>query len=463
MQKSTEQELKQRERVLQAEHKIRRALEKQEEVERKKAHQQKQRELNELVESTRKSLKAQLDLEKERYRRGEIDMIQYLNKLKALQKKAEAVFTDKDMNFFHKERMKVDADYAALVARTSAEDRARFEKDFARTSKELTDGIIHHRKMGYVTDHHEHKRHLERMLQDQTRFTRNDLKRLQLEMRQTNDQIRKEELTKWKAYNDEILAHQDRIYSNAQDRFRSLTNYAFDTTIIYGSIQAVQNMAQAIREIEEASVGLQRVLPQQNEDKALDTIMRQDIVAGLRKEAFEVAKLTGQTVADVQKIQNLWARASDDIANSKEAMSELTRVTATAMQVGGFDDAEEAVTLLNSTINQMGLHWTEAERVMNSWIKTADISAVGSARDLADMISRVGTLAKMMGLTYHDLNAMVAMFANNMSRSGKEIGTAMKTVFSYFEDDRTIKTLDKYGVEVKKNAKEFHNFGYIMQ
>lgn len=431
---------------------------KKEEAERNRVNTERRKQVKEAVEEHRNSLKAQIDLDKQRYRQGELDMIQYLNKLKHYERQAQGVFTAKDMNVFAGERMLVGKNYASMLESQSVQERLRFEKEYNLLSKELTDGIINHRKLSYIEDWQEHKKYLELMLADQTKFTKQDYTRLQGELKLVNDKIRKEEVAEWNKYNKVILNNQERAFGNAQQRFRSLMNYTFDATVIYGSIQAVRNMVDAIREIESQSIGIQRVLPSD-----IDEGIKLDMVEKFRKEAFEVAKLTGQTVNDIQTIQNLWARASDDIAKSSDAMNELTRVTATAMQVGGFQDADEAVRLLNATINQMGLSWQEANEVMNSWVKTADISAVGSAKDLADMISRVGTQAKMMGLTYHDLNGMVAMFANNMSRSGNEIGTAMKTVFSYFEDDRTINTLRQYGVEVMKNAKEFRNFNDIMQ
>ncbi|WP_336786958.1 phage tail tape measure protein [Paenibacillus sp. MMO-177] len=456
---------KTREQVLKEEQAIRMKLLKAQETEEKRLHNEQQAEYNEMIDQHRTNLKVLIDLDKERYRQGEIDFIQYLAKLKQYEQQAQVSFNQKDMSTFAKEYMRINSDQAKSQDKIEADTKTAYEKEYERQSKEIVDSLIHMRRAGYIEDQAAHKQMLDQMLQNETTFTRNDLRRLQQEAAQYDQKLEKERITNLKAYNNEVLKVKDSVnsaFGSAEQRFKSLTNYAFDSTLIYGSIQGIKEMAQSIKEIESASVNLSRVIPQLSPDQDLNKLMKSQMVADLRQQAFDVGEETGTQVADVQQIQNLWARASDSIAKSKDAMTELTKVTAMGLQTGGFDSAEEAVQLLNSTLNQMGLNWTEAEHVMSSWVKVADTTAVGSAKDLAEMISRVGEQGKMMGLTYHDLNAMTAVFANNMSRSGEEIGTAMKTVFSYFEDPSTIKVLEKYGVEVKKNSKEFNNFNDIM-
>lgn len=302
------------------------------------------------------------------------------------------------------------------------------------------------------------------------KLTADQITQVRIKLANVNSQIRQKDITLERQTNNEKLrlerervAEINRInrangittngFGDEQHRFKSLTDYAYNATIIYGMMQGVREMSQAFKQIEAESVNLARVMPNAS---SFD-------IAGLRENAFQIGNLTAQQVNDVQKIQNLWARASDDIANSKEAMEELTRVTSVGMNVGGFTNAEEAVQLLNATLNQMNLKWTDAGMVMDSWIKIADTTAVGTAKDLADATMRVGTQAQLLGMNYHDVNAITGVLANNMAKSGEEIGTALKTVFSYFQDEKAIQVLEKYGVQVKKNAKEYNNFVYIME
>ncbi|MGE6227635.1 phage tail tape measure protein [Paenibacillus chitinolyticus] len=460
------QEAKEEEKQLQYTQSLNAKIAKQKEADLKREHAQKQTELTKMVNDHREALQTQIELDKARYRAGEIDFIQYLAKLKMYEKQAMTSFSNKDMNVFAKERMRVDKDYSNSSALIENKNRLQFEREFARQSKEIVDNIQQMRKAGYVKDVEAHREMLSRMLANESSFTRNDLRRLQQEAVLYDKKSNNDRLQAVKDYNREVLKVKENVnsaFGSAEQRFKSLSNYAFDSSLIYGSIQGVKEIARTIKEIEAASTNLSRVIPELSPDASMNKSLKKSMVDDLRKQSFEVGKLTGTQVADVQQIQNLWARASDSIAKSKDAMTELTKVTAMGLQTGGFESADQAVNLLNATLNQMGLSWTEAEHVMSSWVKVADTTAVGSAKDLAEMISRVGTQGKMMGLTYHDLNAMTAVFANNMSRSGEEIGTAMKTVFSYFEDDKTIKTLEKYGVQVKKNAREYNNFNDVMR
>ncbi len=231
-------------------------------------------------------------------------------------------------------------------------------------------------------------------------------------------------------------------------RFESLTSYAFDASLIYGSLMGVKSIMQSIKEIEKQDIELQRVF------KATNSEVRE-----MRKNSFDVAQLTGQQVIDVQKIQNLWARAGK---YSKEAVMELTKVTGVGVNTAGFTDVEQSVSYLNSAINQMKVNWTDAGKVLDSWVKVADRTAVKTTKDLADSLMKWGSQAKDFGMTYHEVNAITALMAARTSKSGTEIGNSMKTIMTYFKDKKGIDTLAKYGIEVKKNAYEYNNFVQIM-
>lgn len=379
-----------------------------------------------------------------------------LNKLNTKQTTFSAKSEEKEIDKRNKIRLSKENMYRKLfvnIDQAESKQRLKIEKDRLDKTNMYTKLFIQIEQNDMKQAVAEEKRTNAQRLRDVIERKKKEIMYTQMFAKIERQESQKsiQEAKKQKKEMDKILGTQ---YSgSARDRWRSLSNYAFDATLLYGGMQGVTAIADNIKSIEKQSVELGRIM---NNASKFD-------IDELRDNAFEVGMLTAQQVGDVQKIQNLWARTSDDIANNADAMKKLTEVTAIGMNVGGFTDAEEAVQLLNATLSQMNLEWTQATSVMDSWIKIADTSAVGTAKDLADATMKVGSQAKLMGLGIHDINAITAVLSNNMAKSGEDIGTAMKTIFSYFQDEGTIKILDKYGVAVKKNATEYNNFAYIME
>lgn len=399
---------------------------------------------NELrLESLRKELLRELDLEKDRYSKGLTDYKEFIEKINSIEKQgtSQSLFNEDDLVKIQKYKNTVQQN----INKLNYNENILAEKAYVEESKRLVNEVFNLKRTGRVTDLNDYKRYLQDLLNSE-KISVNDRIRVEKELYKTNETLRKNDLAEvQKAVNKLSLGSESQ-------KFQSLSNYAFDASLIYGTIQGVQNIVSNFREIEKQSTELARVMPSASKQT----------IKELRDSAFEMASYTAQNVVDVQKIQNLWARTSDEIANNKDALDYLTKITSIGMNVGGFTDAEEAVRLLNAAIQQMGLSWKDAGKIMDSWIKTADTTSAGTAKDLADALMRVGSQAKMLGLDYNDLNAITGLLANSMAKSGEDIGTAMKTVFAYFQDDKTIETLDKWGVHVKKNEKEYNNFIDIM-
>lgn len=253
--------------------------------------------------------------------------------------------------------------------------------------------------------------------------------------------------------NKALTAKQPTIDKNTPiQKFDNISNYVFDAGLIYGAINGVKQLSTELVGLEANMANLQRVAPNMSATQ----------VNAVTNELMNIAGLTNNTVDNVQDIANYWVRVSDEISNNTELLEYLTNVTSTAMNVGGFENAEEAVQLLSASINQMGLEWQDAGRILDGWMKIADETAVGSAKDLADNVLRTGTQAQMLGLNIDQLNGIMGIFANNMAKSGEEVGTAMKTVFSYFTDPKTIDILYSHGVNVMKNAEEYRDFTDVL-
>ncbi len=79
--------------------------------------------------------------------------------------------------------------------------------------------------------------------------------------------------------------------------------------------------------------------------------------------------------------------------------------------------------------------------------KTADNYAV-SSQDIVDGLNRVGAAAKNAGMTIEETIGAITVLREASGRTGKEVGTALNTIFSYMTRDKTIKLMEALGIRV---------------
>ena len=253
------------------------------------------------------------------------------------------------------------------------------------------------------------------------------------------------------------LGGMNRMYAESENpfvkRFNSLSDYIVASGAIYGTTSAIKEVIKVNKEFEVGQVNLQRILKATNEE-----------MEGIKRVTLEVGKATGNLPPAIQEIENLWIRTGKV---TTETLGEITKVSSIGLNVAQFKDAEEAVAMLNGAINQMADGDIQhAQAILDSWAKTADVTAVKSARDLAEVISRAGSQGRQLGMTFHDLNAITGVLSDRMAIGGEKIGTALKSVFSRIQNPDNIKVVEKWGVsitEIGEGGKEtFRPFVDIM-
>ncbi len=79
--------------------------------------------------------------------------------------------------------------------------------------------------------------------------------------------------------------------------------------------------------------------------------------------------------------------------------------------------------------------------------KTADSYAITS-QDIVDGLNRVGAAAKNAGMTIEETIGAITVLREASGRTGKEVGTALNTIFSYMTRDKTIKLMEALGIRV---------------
>lgn len=202
------------------------------------------------------------------------------------------------------------------------------------------------------------------------------------------------------------------------------------------SIVGIVNRAVAtMTEVELAMINVARVF----DGTEADLLRLNDAMA---KTALEF----GDSLQNVGKIYEEWAKTGK---KAFEEINQLTRVTELAINTSNITNVEEAVKFLNSAIQQMGLNFSNAETLLDSWNKTAD-SFPADTKDYAEAYERSASYAKNMGLDIHDLNAAVSILIERTGRSGSEVGTSLRMLFSNIFRPKSIAVLREMGIEAHK-------------
>lgn len=167
----------------------------------------------------------------------------------------------------------------------------------------------------------------------------------------------------------------------------------------------------------------------------------------LTDSAVNMAKTTGIQVTDAQQIQGAWIRINDEYAKSPELLTKISQMTAEFMNVGEIENADEAVALLNASLLQLKDSTqdtaTAAQEFLDKWAYMADKTAMGTADEYGQAISKFGAQLKNVGGTMDDAIAQSSVLADTLAMNGSEIGNALKTFNTYLTRDKTVKLFNE--------------------
>lgn len=201
----------------------------------------------------------------------------------------------------------------------------------------------------------------------------------------------------------------------------------------------------------------------------------------LTESAFKIASATSTIVTDVQDIQSSWVRINDAYANDLNLLEQITDKTAKFINVGEITDAEEAVSLLNSSILQFRMYTSnsdgslnidmdEVEATLNKWAYMADKTAMGTADEFGESLSKIGGQMELLGGDIDDAIVMTSILGDRLAKTGDEAGNSLKTITAYLTRDKTLELFADLGLEtdefnnslMQTNTK-FEEFSVIME
>lgn len=201
--------------------------------------------------------------------------------------------------------------------------------------------------------------------------------------------------------------------------------------MLFGGFSALSGVMSTVKEVEYGMSTIARI----TEDVTFN-------FKEMRDELQDLAIEYGMQWAEVSDIATRWAQAGYNVAETLE----LTRSSLLALNTAELD-AQYATQGLIAIMAQWQLQSSDLLTVIDKINKTADNYAV-SSQDIVDGLNRTGAAAKNAGMSIEETIAAVTVLREASGRTGREVGTALNTIFSYMTRDKTIKTMESLGIRV---------------
>ncbi|HMM21826.1 MAG TPA: phage tail tape measure protein [Selenomonadales bacterium] len=239
-----------------------------------------------------------------------------------------------------------------------------------------------------------------------------------------------------------VVSRTNSYLGSFPQKLRSHFNWLFAGSLLAGAITIPVEIADRIKQVEQAMASMKQVLPELHE--SMEAYNKETMTM------INLAAIYGEKTEDIIKAATLWGRMYKDqaIVNTLTHQSAIVAVADNMSLV-------EANKALEAAMFQYGLvaeNAAEAQaysnKIIDVWTKLAHNAGV-AAIDLANGVERAGSVAKLTGVDFEFLNAMIATAVRSTGRSGAEIGNMIKSVLGSFHSDKAVKEIEAMGVAVK--------------
>jgi TP901 family phage tail tape measure protein len=242
-----------------------------------------------------------------------------------------------------------------------------------------------------------------------------DLKNLQLELARLQTQA---------------MATSRTLVSELSHNLEKMLTWTAVSTVIFGSVAAFRALTSEIITIDTKLTELSKVM-------SSDTNFTK-----LMSDSVQVANEYGRSINEALDSLIKFAQAGYEANDAIQLMN----ATLLGSNVTGIE-AGKMAEYLTSAIIQFGLKSSDAVDVINKLNEVDNNFAVTSV-SLAQSISKVGSEAKVYGVTLSDLLGMTTAVSAATRETGNQVGTALKTSFARLSSSDVQKDLASIGVEV---------------
>ncbi|MFW6015048.1 MAG: phage tail tape measure protein [bacterium] len=229
----------------------------------------------------------------------------------------------------------------------------------------------------------------------------------------------------------------------------SITIWGLATSAVYGSIQAMREINEVIKEVNTRMVDLQKVMNPATTD-----------FDELRDVSGKLGIDFARNMVDVLEIMTEWGRQGRDQLEVIElTKSALLASNATLIEAG------DSVKYLTSALLQFNIPVSEATRIVDKLNEVSN-KTPANALDLAESIKEAGAAASSAGVSIDQLIGLTSALVGATAKSGNRIGNALKTIFSRIRVggadgseavSKVEQELNKVGIALRKSETEFRD------
>lgn len=229
------------------------------------------------------------------------------------------------------------------------------------------------------------------------------------------------------------------------DVMRRVINWGAASAVVWQTQAALQAMVRTIADVDKGFLELQKV-----SDPILWNM--KEAMSG----AFDMANKYGIAISNVQEAMKLFMQQGFSMADSIKLAD--AALMASNISNVNLMDATEALT---AVMLQFNMSASDSLGIISAWSNVADTTAI-DIQHMADAIKRVGSTAETVGVTFHELNGLVAALSSATRKTGQETGTALRYMMRNIEMDKVKKGLYDIGVATQTNTGVTRNFGDIL-
>ncbi len=226
---------------------------------------------------------------------------------------------------------------------------------------------------------------------------------------------------------------------------RRVTLWGGAAFMIYGTLRVMQQLVREVVELDKALVGLHAVM----RDASADFGQLTDL-------AFDLGQQYGRSATEIIK-------GMTEIAKTGVSQVELMQMIKVAVLAANVAEIElsESAKILTAVQEQFNLTTNDLIDVVDSWNEISRKARVSTA-DLIEAVQVAGTSAGETGVSFHQLNAIVATVAQATGRGGNEIATAFKAMMARGQMPKAVEALSEIGVTTKDASGDLRDFSAIL-
>jgi len=254
-----------------------------------------------------------------------------------------------------------------------------------------------------------------------------------------------------------------KVLTDTQRRFRTFAGgiarnvgesfkWAVAITAVYGPLRKLQDLIQISIDNESKLADIGVVLGKNTAE-----------LQGVFSDAVSAAKATGESLNGVIEGYALAYRATGSLATETERTAVANQLLVDSLVLSKLStlDQAEAMDTLVAGLLQVGYNLDQGAELLNKWVAVSKAANV-TVDTLATSFAIMATAAEGVGLSFDELNAIVAVVAANTELSATQAGNAVRAFVSGFQTDNAREELAKFGIAVEDLNGDSRNFMSVM-